>query len=138
MQRIRRSKSTRGVLLPSVLVIWLSACATKWVEVGPPVDTLREQAVLPAEDRDRLRLHVAGSEETHDGTLEGLSRDSVALSQYREERATVAISQVSQVEVERPNWPGVIALSVVGLAFLAAVVSVAAFLEPAGQPAAGG
>jgi hypothetical protein len=122
MQRIRRSDFARSFLLPLALTIWLSACATKWVEVGPPINTLREQAIRPAEDRDRLRLHLAGSEEAPEGTLEGLSKDSVVLAQRRNEHATVALVQVSQVEVERTNVPGLIALSVVGLAGLAVVV----------------
>lgn len=122
MQRIRRYGFARSFLLPLALTIWLSACATKWVEVGPPLDTLQEQETRPAEDRDRLRLHLAGSKETPEGTLEGLSKDSVVLAQRRKRRATVAIAQVSQVELERTNVPGLIALSVVGLAGLALLV----------------
>jgi hypothetical protein len=130
MKRTRRSELARKILLLFALTSWLSACATKWVEVGPPIDALTEQALRPAEDRDRLRLHVAGSEDATEGTLDGLSQDSVVLAQHREERATVATASVFKVEAERTNVPGLIALSVVSLAglalfvaFVAAVVS---------------
>lgn len=42
MQRIRRSNFARSFLLPVALTTWLSACTTKWVEVGPPIDALTE------------------------------------------------------------------------------------------------
>jgi hypothetical protein len=88
------------------LSIWISACQ-KWVEVGPPVEALHDQASMPAQYREVLRVHLVDPDGVVDGTVEEIAPDSVTLA-TNGDRATFAFASVSRVETRHTNWVPII------------------------------
>ena len=106
MYRLRSSIITGRILPLLALAIWISACH-KWVEVGPPVEALHDQASLPAQYREVVRVHLVDPDVVVDGTVEELAPDSVTLA-TNGDRATFAVASVSRVETRHTNWVPII------------------------------
>lgn len=127
MHRFRRSRFARSCLLPFTCTIWLAACH-KWVQVGPPLNVLGEQAARSLDERDEIRLHF-GPERTLKGRLGEMTPDSlVIVEDGTSERLPTA--GVTRVDVRRADvLPTLLLLVGTALVVPVAVFAVACTIE---------
>jgi hypothetical protein len=133
MQRIRQFSLVKSLLLPFVLMLWLSACY-KWESVDPQYATY----IVSQGEADKLRVMTARdtivllSADVRGDTLVGVRGDSKTHEAYQSPDfptvLNVPTSELTSVEIERFN--------VVGSVGLAAGVAIGTVLTTYGLKAA--